>query len=160
MKIGTKLIGAFVITGVITAIVGLMGVGSMGKIADLSASSYADETLGIVYLKQANVDLIYMARAEKNMLLSSNTQEREKYRRAVAEFSGQVEGNLEKARPLIHTDGGRAGLTKFDSAWKERKDVVEQILALAAKDRPEQSARRWNCHSARVARRPMRRRRR
>jgi methyl-accepting chemotaxis protein len=138
MKIGTKLIAAFVITGVITAAVGLMGISSMGKIADLSAASYAQETLGIVYLKQANVDLIYMARAEKNLLLSSDTQEREKYKSAVAEFSGQLEENLEKARPLIHTDEGKAGLAKFDSAWKERKDVVEQILALAAKDRPEQ----------------------
>jgi methyl-accepting chemotaxis protein len=39
MKIGTKLIAAFVVTGVITAIVGVLGISGMGKIADLAAFS-------------------------------------------------------------------------------------------------------------------------
>jgi methyl-accepting chemotaxis protein len=47
VKIGTRLIGAFIITGVITAVVGLLGIVNMGKIADLSAESYANETLGV-----------------------------------------------------------------------------------------------------------------
>jgi hypothetical protein len=47
MKIGTKLIAAFVVTGVITAIVGVLGISGMGKIADLAAFSYADETVAI-----------------------------------------------------------------------------------------------------------------
>jgi methyl-accepting chemotaxis protein len=138
MKIGTKLIGAFVIVGAITAVVGLVGISSMGKIADMSAASYAKETLGIVYLKQANVELIHMARAEKNLLLSSSPEEKEKYRASVTQFAGVVDENMEKARPLIHTEEGRALLAKFDSAWKDRKEVVDQILELATKDRSGQ----------------------
>jgi len=138
MKIGTKLIAAFVLTGVITGVVGLVGIMNLGKIADMSAASYAKETLGIVYLKQANVELIDMARAEKNLLLASTPEEQEKYRAALSRFSGLVDENIEKARPLIHTDEGRALLVKFDSVWKDRKEVVDQILALAARERPEQ----------------------
>jgi methyl-accepting chemotaxis protein len=134
IRIGTKLIGAFVIVGAITAVVGLTGISSMGRIADMSAASYAKETLGIVYLKQANVELIHMARAEKNLLLSATPEEQEKYRAAVAQYSGLVDDNVEKARPLIHTDEGKALLSKFDSTWKDRKEVVDQILALAAKE--------------------------
>jgi methyl-accepting chemotaxis protein len=135
MKIGTKLIAAFVVTGVITAIVGVLGISSMGKIAAMSAESYAKETLGVVYLKQANVELIHMARAEKNLLLSSNAEEREKYKEAIGQFAGLVDENLEKARPLIHTDEGKALLAKFDAAWKERRQVVDEIVALSEKDR-------------------------
>ena len=138
MKIGTKLTAAFVITGVITGVVGFVGISSMGRIADLSASSYAKETMGIVYLKQADLELIHMARAEKNLLLSSTSEEREKYRGSLSQYSGLVDENMEKARPLIHTDEGKALLAKFDSEWKDRKEVVDQILALASKDRPEQ----------------------
>jgi methyl-accepting chemotaxis protein len=134
MKIATKLIAAFVIAGAITAVVGLVGISSMGKIADLSAASYAKETLGIVYLKQANVELIHMARAEKNLLLSATPEEREKYRASLSQYAALVDENIEKARPLIHTDEGRALLAKFDSTWKDRKEVVDQILALAAKE--------------------------
>ena len=38
MKIGARLITAFVIVGAITAIVGYMGINSMGNIAELAAS--------------------------------------------------------------------------------------------------------------------------
>ena len=88
MKIGRKLILAFVAVGVITAVVGLVGVLNIGKIADQGAAAYEKETLGIVYLKQANVEMIDMARAEKNLLLSSTPGEREKYRVALTQFSG------------------------------------------------------------------------
>jgi methyl-accepting chemotaxis protein len=137
MKIGKKLIGAFIVTGIITAIVGFIGIANMGKIADLSEFSYANETQGISYLRQANVDLIHMARAEKNLLLSSTQEEREKYRDAIGQYSSAVSGSLEKARPLIHTEEGKALLVKFDEAWKARQEVVDQIVALAARDQME-----------------------
>jgi len=139
MKIGRKLIGAFIVTGLITAIVGAMGIANLGKIAALSASSYANETLGISYLREADVHVIHMARAEKNLLLSSTPAEREKYTQAIASYSSLVDESLEKARPLVHTEAGKALLAQFDQAWKERKDVVDQIVTLAAKDKLQKS---------------------
>jgi methyl-accepting chemotaxis protein len=138
MKIGSKLIGAFIIVGAITAIVGYMGIHSMGEIAELAASSYANETLGLAYLKQADVEIVHMARAEKNLLLSSTPEERAKYKGAIETFSAKVDENQEKAKPLIHTDEGKELLTKFDQAWRERQDVVNQIVALAMNDKLEQ----------------------
>jgi methyl-accepting chemotaxis protein len=137
LKIGARLIGAFVVVGVITAIVGVMGITNMGKIATLANASYTQETLAIGYLAEAHTGLLEMARAEKNLLLASSTDERTKYRDSIARFQSQVTDNLEKARPLVHTDEGRAQLAKMDAAWKERQDVVEQILALAEKDHLE-----------------------
>jgi len=134
MKIGKKLISAFAIVGAITAVIGYMGIQGMGKIADLAADSYAKETVGIANLKQADVELIHMARAEKNLLLSSQPEEREQYKTAIESFKGKVDENLEKARPLIHTEKGKELLASFDQAWKARQDVVEQIVALAQKD--------------------------
>jgi methyl-accepting chemotaxis protein len=134
MKIGRKLIGAFILTGIITVVVGFIGIANMGKLADLSQSSYANETLGISYLREADVELIHMARAEKNLLLSSTSEEREKYRDAIDQGASRVTENLEKARPLVHTEEGKALLVKFDEAWKARQEVVDQIVALSAKD--------------------------
>jgi methyl-accepting chemotaxis protein len=134
MKIGKKLIAAFIIVGAITAVIGYLGIQGMGKIADLASDSYAKETLAITYLKQADVDLIHMARAEKNLLLSNSPEEREKYKTSISAFKAKVDENLEKARPLIHTDKGKELLASFDQAWKARQEVVEQIVALASKD--------------------------
>ncbi len=138
MKIGAKLIGAFIIVGAITAIVGYMGIANMGKIAAMAASSYANETLGVVYLKQANVEMIHTDRSEKNLLLASTPEEREKYRGRIASFAVKVNENIEKARPLIHTDKGKELLAKFDAAWRERQNVQNQVVALTAKDQLEQ----------------------
>ncbi len=139
MKIGSKLIAAFLIVGAITAAVGYMGIRSMGEIAELSASSYANETLGITYLKQANVVLIEADRAEKNVLLSNTSEERELFKGRLEGFAKDLNENLDKARPLIHTDKGKELLTKFDQAWKEHYEVANQVIALATKERLQQN---------------------
>jgi methyl-accepting chemotaxis protein len=137
MKIGARLIGAFVVVGAITAVVGVVGIANMGKIATLANSSYANETVAIGYLAEGRAALLEMARAEKNFLLSESEEDRTKYRDRIAEYQAGVNGNLEKARPLIHTDAGRAQLAQIDEAWKERQEVVEQIVALAERDHLE-----------------------
>jgi len=135
VKIGTKLIGAFVLTGLITAVVGLVGVLNMGKIADQGAAAYANETMGMSYLKQANVWLLYVSRAEKNVLLASTTEEREQYRASVAEYERDVDAAMDNARPLIHTEKNKAQLAQFDQTWKERKELLDQVLALAEREK-------------------------
>jgi methyl-accepting chemotaxis protein len=139
LKIGTKLIGAFIFVGAVTALVGCLGINSMGTIADMAASSYAKETLGISYLRQADTDVVAAARAEKNLLLASNPQEQEKYKTAIDGFTAKVNESLGKARPLIHTDEGKELLVKFDQAWTERQEVESQVRALATKDQLEQT---------------------
>jgi methyl-accepting chemotaxis protein len=138
LKISVKLIGAFIVVGVITAIVGAMGINSMGKIAELSASSYANETMGIAYVRQADVDVVHAARAEKNLLLANTAEARDQYKTALEGYASRATEDLDKARPLVHTDEGKLLLAKFDQAWSERQAVVQQILELAAKDRLEQ----------------------
>jgi methyl-accepting chemotaxis protein len=134
MKIGTRLLLAFVITGAITAVVGYVGVANMGKMADLAASTYANETLGMSDLKQANVWLIYVSRAEKSELLASTPEDRAKYKANIAEYEGDVEAMIEKARPLLHSEKNLALMVQFDKAWKERREVLDQVVGLAAKE--------------------------
>jgi methyl-accepting chemotaxis protein len=137
MKIGTKLVGAFVLTGVMTAVVGLIGIFNMGKIADLADSSYQKETRGLYYVEESNTALIDAARDEKNMLLANSQEEREKFRDAIGKDEALVDQDLAEARPLIHTDKGRELLAKIDAAWAERKAVVEQIIAMSAAEKME-----------------------
>ena len=134
MKIGARLILAFVVVGAITAVVGVVGVMNMGKIADMGASSYANETLAMNYLKQADIDLVYAARAEKNLLLAATPEEADRYRGKLTEYEAAVSSEIDKARPLVHSDKNKALLQQFDQAWAERKQAVDQVLALVAKE--------------------------
>ena len=65
LKVGTKLISAFIVVSLITAVVGYIGIRNMGTINDMADDMYLKELLGISYIKEANINLIYISRAEK-----------------------------------------------------------------------------------------------
>jgi methyl-accepting chemotaxis protein len=131
LKIGIRLLAAFIIVGAITAVVGSMGVASLSKIAALSKSSYEKETLGIAALKQADVDVIGVDRAAKNVMLSNTAEEREQYKAQVDAYAALVSDDLEKAKPLLHTDKGKGLLAQAEQAWKESQDSTSQVVNLA-----------------------------
>lgn len=137
LKIGTRLISAFMAVVAIAAVMGYLGIADMGKIANLAASSYANETLGVSYLKEANIDLIYIDRDEKSLLLANTPEEREKFKTSIRSNEVLLEQNISKARPLIRNDEGQALLAKFDAAWNDRKQVLDKIVDMAARDRFE-----------------------
>ena len=130
MKIGTRLIGAFLFGGAITTALGCLGIASLSKVAELSRVSYETETIGISYLKQADIDVICSDRAERNLLLSSTAESRQREKAGFEESVAEVNKNIEKARPLIHTEKGKALLAEFDRAWMDRQEAASQIVAL------------------------------
>jgi len=134
MKIGTRLIAAFVIVGAITAIVGYMGITRLSEVAGLAKEQYGNQTLGIAYLKQADISLIHMDRAVKNILLATSDADREQYKSRMQVDIAAYNDNMEKARALIHTDSGKAMLAKDDQAWSEYLESANQIVALAMKE--------------------------
>ena len=138
LKIGAKLMAAFVVVGAITALVGYIGIRNMAAIADMADSMYAQETVGLGYIKEANVDLIYTARAEKNLLLATTKEEQSKYRTNLESAEAKLDDNLAKAKPLIHTDEGKEKIAQFESAWKDRQEVLNQIVELASQDHLQQ----------------------
>ena len=135
LKIGTKLVAAFVVVGIITAIVGYMGITNMSKIDDMANQMYQKDTLGISYIKEANIDLIYVARDEKLLLLASTMAQREQYRQSLEENEAKLRQSTAKAKTLIYTAKGRELMNRFDQAWKDRQGVLNQTIALAMKDK-------------------------
>jgi methyl-accepting chemotaxis protein len=139
MKIGTRLIAAFVVVGAITAVVGYMGITSMSKIAGLAKEQYENQTLGIAYLKQADISLIHVDRAVKDLLLSNTEADREKFKTRVEQYAAAYNDSIERARPLIRTPQGMQMLAKDDKAWADYQATVSQIIELGIKDALSQS---------------------
>jgi methyl-accepting chemotaxis protein len=138
MKIGIRLLAAFIVVGAITAIIGFLGVASLGKIAQLSKASYEQETLGIASLKQACIDIVSMDRATKSLMLSNTAEEREENKAQVDAFQGLVNDDLAKAKPLIHTDKGKQQLAQVEEAWKESQDSNSQVISAAMGEKLDQ----------------------
>ena len=135
MKIGTRLIAAFLVVGAITAIVGYMGIRSMGEMGDLAKITFQRETLGISYIKQANIDLVQVDRDNKNVQLSSSREEAEQYKSSMEASERRVDVDLEKAKTTIVTESGLAMLAQAVKAWDESRDVADLDVAMTLKER-------------------------
>jgi methyl-accepting chemotaxis protein len=138
MKISNRLLAAFVIVGVITAVVGYLGIVNLSKIAEGSKTSFERETMGIAYTKQAGLDLIEVDRSAKNLLLASSQAEREEYKARLEAFTGLVNDDLEKAKTTAHTEKGKALAAQFEQAWKDSQAATAQVVALAMKEKLDQ----------------------
>jgi methyl-accepting chemotaxis protein len=135
LKIGKKLIIAFLAVSAITAFVGIMGIKNMSVMNEGAARMYQRELLGVAHIKAANVDLVNLARAEKNMILCETLEQRRKYldrsNKAEAEF---VE-NLKAAKPLFHTEKGKELIAKTEQAWEDYDKVHKQVIDVAMKEK-------------------------
>jgi methyl-accepting chemotaxis protein len=131
LTISKKLIASFLILSAITAVVGFVGISNMSKINDLADQMYLKELLGVSYIKEANIDLVYMDRADKNLILSATKADRELYSKRHEEFEKMYHDNLEKARPLFYSEKGKAALAKLDKAWQEYQPVSKRVIAMA-----------------------------
>ena len=133
-KIGKKLIMAFTLMAVITLFIGIMGIKNMSTINGLADRMYKRETMGISYIKDANIDLIYAGRAEKNFLLSRTPAERDKYQQAYKDYCNMVENNIGKAKPLIQSEKGKQILGEMDRNWQDYCKINDEIIEIGKKD--------------------------
>ncbi len=131
LNISAKLIVAFIFLSGVTTFVGYQGLNNMSSINDMLNQLYTNETVGISYIKEANVDLIYFGRAQNNFLLASSAEDRSAYQEAMDKYESLLKSNVEKARPLIATDEGKKLINDFESSWKEYKKTVQQVISFA-----------------------------
>ena len=116
MTVGMKLIIGFLVAALFTAIVGAIGIANMSKINDAADQIYENELLGISFVKEANIDLVYVARDWRHAILANNTADRQKALDAIKKNRALLEANLDKARPLFTTEQGKEQLAKLDAA--------------------------------------------
>ncbi|MDR3554005.1 MAG: methyl-accepting chemotaxis protein [Syntrophobacteraceae bacterium] len=134
VRVEIKFIAAFVLVSSITALVGWIGLRNMYVMKEMAYKIYDKELMGISYIKEANINLLNMARAERNFLLASDPTERKKYGEHVNKDQSLFSENMRKARPLFQTEEGRRLLAKADSAWKAYTNAYEAMRAKASGD--------------------------
>jgi methyl-accepting chemotaxis protein len=130
MKIGTRLIGAFIFGGAITTALGCLALVSLNRIEDQSKASHGAEWIGISALKKADGDVARSYWAEKDLLLSNTAESRNKERTRYMESVAQVNLDIQRAQSMIKTEEGKALLEQFELAWKKRQEAGDHIVVL------------------------------
>jgi methyl-accepting chemotaxis protein len=129
MTVAVRLtLGFFVMTLLATAVgvVGLLNMNVMNQMAD---HMYRAELLGLSFIKEANIDLIYMNRDWRQALLSSTDEERARDLDEMASNYGKLTANVTNARPLFTTEKGKALFAQLDAQQSDWKQALDRLVA-------------------------------
>lgn len=135
LKVGTKLITGFLIVCAITVIVGYIGIRNMGIINEKADRLYDTELLGVSHIKEANINLLYMARAEKNFLLSMTDEQRNLNRGNLSKYKTTYLEEIKTAKALFVSDKGKAVIAKLEQANEEWFKVQARIMDMGAREK-------------------------
>ncbi|NMG67828.1 HAMP domain-containing protein [Azoarcus indigens] len=132
LSIGIRLIGAFLIVALFSAVVGLVGLSNASKLNDLTSALYQREALGISYIKEANINLIYLGRDRLSFLMASSQAERDRILEDIKKVKANYTSLIAKAQPLFYTEAGKEKMATLQRIWPTYENDLNHMLELAA----------------------------
>ncbi len=129
MSIGLKLILGFVVLAVFSAIVGGIGISNMDNINEGADRIYERELMGVSHVKEANINLVYVARDWRQAVLANTAEERRKALETMRKSYTALQDSIAKARVLYLSEQGKQLWAKADAAQAEWKNELDQLEA-------------------------------
>jgi methyl-accepting chemotaxis protein len=132
LKIGVKLIAAFLVVSIITGIVGYVGVSNMEKLNEAADDLYQRELLGVSYIKQANVGIVSIGRSLRNAILSSTQEERKQFLDSINVRIPKVKEDMDKAEKLFNSEQAKRDFAELQNKWTQYQEDIkkaEEIIA-------------------------------
>lgn len=128
IKLGPKLIGGFMIVALLTLVIGILGINNMGKINGMLNVLYENHLIGISHAKEANINLVYIGREVRNMILASSTADRENYEKRIDKYNNVLKDELQEAKKTLTTEAGKIVVQKAESAFEEYDNQLKQLI--------------------------------
>lgn len=127
-----KIIAIAVGISLFALLVGMIGLNNMGEINQMSDRIYQRELLGVSYLKEAYINLICIARAEKNAMLALSKKDRARYINIRNLNEALYLANIKDASFVLETERERAVLARLENAWTDYSALSKQVVYLAS----------------------------
>ncbi len=133
LRIGPRLIAAFMVLVLISIVIGAVGLYGARKIDGKAEDLYNLELMGLSHIKEANIKLIAIGRARSNFLLATSEAERDKHLQSIKRSSTEALESMEKAEPLFETERARTIFSQVEKTWAEYDAEMQRALEMAAK---------------------------
>ncbi|MEO5932630.1 MAG: methyl-accepting chemotaxis protein, partial [Duganella sp.] len=111
---------------------GMIGISSASRINDMADLMYTNDLLGVSYIKEANINLIYVGRARANALLATTVEERQKQLAIVNKSMAAVKDYVEKSKPLYFRPRAQEILASYAKTWDDYEREVQRAETLIA----------------------------
>ncbi|MBL8268460.1 methyl-accepting chemotaxis protein [Steroidobacter sp.] len=133
LRIGPRLIAAFMVLVAISVVIGAVGLWGSNKIDQKAVDMYNHELMGLSHIKEANIKLIAIGRARSNYLLATSEAEREKHLQSIKNNSAAALESVTLAQPLFFSDRAKAIFADLQKTWTQYDAEMQRTLAMAAK---------------------------
>ena len=128
LKVGTRLILCFLVVALLGAVVAGIGIRNMDQMNERAHALYENELLGLSYVKEANINLIYINRAIRGAMLAATDERRQLSLKNVGVFKKNVQDNLDKARPLFSTEDSKRLFAQVDNELRNYDSVIDEQI--------------------------------
>lgn len=133
LKIGPRLIAAFMVLVLISIVIGAVGLYGAGKIDSKAEDLYTQELMGLSHIKEANIQLVAIGRARSNFLLATSEEERDKHLQSIKNNSAGALEAVQSAQPLFVSERAKTIFSQVDKTWSAYDSEMQRALTLAAK---------------------------
>ncbi len=130
LTIRAKLILAFSFLVIITTLVFIMGTVNLSNMNERLNTISNSTAQKIKLAARANQDILYVSRAEKNIILADNEAEMMEYINAVEERKQALNQRIEELNKLVD-DEGKLALNEFTAKWQNYLSQYEKVKALS-----------------------------
>jgi methyl-accepting chemotaxis protein len=117
MTVRTRLQGGFLVVALLGALVAGIGVVNMATMNDHAERAYKVDLLGMSALKQANINMVYMGREIRSVLLAPDSAMHAKFDGTAEQAHQEIVRQLAIARPLFRTEAGKALFADVDAQF-------------------------------------------
>jgi len=133
-KLSVKLLLGFSAGFLIALLIGLESISAVKTLNQTELYTYDKYLLGSVHLQEANVQLILIGRALRQMALASNVQGREDAYKKLVMAKGMLKREIEDSRGRIYSDDGKKSLNDFETSLTVYLTDVAHATSLLLKD--------------------------
>jgi methyl-accepting chemotaxis protein len=120
--------------------VAAIGIVNLDKMNERAKGMYQQELLGLSYVKEANIDLVYIGRALRSAMLASSEAQRSQMLGKVEESRKWMRENLDQARPLFTKPEGQRVFAELDTRLRQYDSDLNELLG-RIKNEPVQQQR-------------------
>ena len=137
LTVKTRLLAGFLMIALLGALVAAIAIFNMAKMNAQAEKAYNVDLLGISHLKESNINLVYIGRAMRGVLLATDSLQKKTAHELADKAKTTMYDELELARPLFVTSAGKTLFAGVDRMTDEYELARVQLAKLEQVDTPE-----------------------
>jgi len=133
VKVATKLIGGFLVAGVVAATVGIIGIIDVAKMDNAAEKMYSYGLRGVYSSECIKTDLLYMARAYRNMVIYNDKASLDSYQKVIDKNTAEIPLLLDSLARLTSNPQTQAIIKDARDAFREHVKDGESFCKVVEK---------------------------